>query len=100
MSIRHDTRCYFNVRSKANTIRTQTGAAERYSSGLDTNWLTNKAYLCAITVTSIFRNFNYKMAAKTGWHRYGTKLRHCRLMYTNFRTADIYVHVVVHNCRG
>jgi len=23
------------------------------------------------------------MAAKTSWHRYGTKLRHCHPMYTN-----------------
>jgi len=29
----------------------------------------------AITVTSIFRSFTYKMVAKTGWHRYRTKLR-------------------------
>ena len=44
--------------------------------------LTNKTYLSAITVTGIFQSFTYKMAAKTSWHRYGTKLRHCRLMYT------------------
>jgi len=43
--------------------------------------LTNKAYLSAITVTSIFQSFTYKMAAKTGWHRYGTKLRHGHSMY-------------------
>jgi len=24
---------------------------------------------------------SYKMAAKFNWHRYGTKLRHCRPMY-------------------
>ena len=41
------------------------------------HWLTNKAYLSAITVTNIFRSFTYKMAAKTGWHRYETKLRYC-----------------------
>ena len=45
------------------------------------HWLTNKAYLSAITVTIIFRSFTYKMAAKTGWHRYGTKSRHCHPMY-------------------
>ena len=33
-------------------------------------------------VTNISKSFTYKMAAKTSWHRYGTKLRHCRLMYT------------------
>ena len=27
-------------------------------------------------VTGIFQSFTYKMAAKTSWHRYGTKLRH------------------------
>ena len=26
--------------------------------------------------------FTYKMAAKINWHRFGTKLRYCRLMYT------------------
>jgi len=36
----------------------------------------NKAYLSAITVTSIFQSLTYKMTAKTSWHRYGTKLRH------------------------
>ena len=47
------------------------------------HWLrpTTKAYLSALTVASIFRSFTYKMAAKTGWHRYGTKLRHCHPMY-------------------
>ena len=27
------------------------------------------------------KSFTYKMAAKTSWHRYGTKLRHCHPMY-------------------
>ena len=27
-----------------------------------------------IYVTGIFRSFTYKIAAKTGWHRHGTKL--------------------------
>jgi len=45
--------------------------------------LTNKARLSAITVTNISRVFTYKMAAKINWHRYGTKLRHRRLMYNN-----------------
>ena len=31
--------------------------------------LTNKAYLSAIPITSIFQNFTYKMAAKTSWQR-------------------------------
>jgi len=47
------------------------------------HWLTNKAYLSAIAVTGIFRSFTYKMAAKTSWHRCGTILRHCHLMYTS-----------------
>jgi len=44
-------------------------------------WLTNKAYLSTITVTNISRSFTHKMAAKTSWHRYGTKLRHRRPMH-------------------
>jgi len=44
---------------------------------------TNKAYLSLITVTSIFQSFTYKMAAKTSWHRYRTKLRHCLPVYTD-----------------
>ena len=28
-----------------------------------------------------FISFTHKMAAKTSWHRYGTKLRHCHDMY-------------------
>jgi len=51
------------------------------------HWLTNKAYLSAITVTGIFRSFTYKMAPKTGWHRYGTKLRHCHPMYISARSG-------------
>jgi len=45
------------------------------------HWLTNKAYLNAITVTSIFWTFACKMAVKTGWHIYRMKLRHYRPMY-------------------
>ena len=32
-----------------------------------------KAYLSAVTVTSIVKRFTYKMAAKASWHKYGTK---------------------------
>ena len=32
-------------------------------------------------VTNIYKSFTYKMAAKTSWHRYGKKLRHCHPMY-------------------
>jgi len=37
--------------------------------------------LSAITVTNIYQSFTYKMAAEISWDRYGTKLRHCHLMY-------------------
>jgi len=33
---------------------------------------------------TFYNSFTYKMAAKTSWHRYGTKLRHCRSMYANY----------------
>ena len=33
-------------------------------------------------MADISRSFTYKMAAKTNWHRYGTKLRHCHPMYS------------------
>ena len=63
------------------------------------HWLTNKAYLSAITATSIFRSFTYKMAAKTGWHRYGTKLRHCHLMYTLRHSNNAHTRTyMLHNC--
>jgi len=41
----------------------------------------SKEYLSDTTVTNIYRSFALKMAAKTSWHRYGTKLRHCHHMY-------------------
>ena len=44
------------------------------------NWF-NKAYLSDITVTSISQSFNQKMAAKTSWHRYGTKWRRWSLSW-------------------
>jgi len=37
--------------------------------------------LCDSRVTNISKSFTHKMAAKTSWHRYGTKLRHCHPMY-------------------
>jgi len=39
--------------------------------------LPNKAYLSDNTMTNISKSFTHKMVAKTGWHRYETKLRHC-----------------------
>jgi len=53
------------------------------------DWLTNKAYLSAITVTSISECFAYKMAAKINWHRCGTKLRQCHPMYKNLCWCDV-----------
>jgi len=40
-----------------------------------------KAYLSDKTMTNISKSFIHKMTAKTGWHRYETKLRHCHPMY-------------------
>jgi len=33
-----------------------------------------------------FKSFTHKMGAKTSWHRYGTKLRHCHPMCKQFNT--------------
>jgi len=33
-------------------------------------WLTNKAYLSAVTVTNFSQSYTYKMVAKVNWHRY------------------------------
>jgi len=41
----------------------------------------NRAYLGDITATNIYKSFTHKMAAKTSWHRCGTKLCHCHFMY-------------------
>ena len=51
------------------------------------HWLTNKAYLSAITVTNITQSFTYKMAEKIDWHRYETKLCHCHpvMKYSKLR---------------
>jgi len=62
------------------------------------HWLTNKAYLSAITVTNIFESFTCKMAAKINWHRYEPLLRHChptcasccRLAGTSKRAAAVF----------
>ena len=37
--------------------------------------LTNTAYLSDIAVRNIYESFTHKMAAKSSWYRYGTKLR-------------------------
>jgi len=49
--------------------------------------LTNKAYLSGVTVRNIYGSFTHKMAAKTSWHRYGTKWRHCHHMYFYLHVA-------------
>ena len=46
--------------------------------------LLTKRILISITLKNISKSFTYLMAAKTSWHRYGTKLRHCNPMYTSF----------------
>jgi len=38
---------------------------------------TEKAYLSDNRVADISKSFTHKMAVKTSWHRYTTKLRHC-----------------------
>jgi len=45
-------------------------------------WLTNRSYLSAVTVTNISQSFTYKMAVKINWQRYGTKFRNCHPTYT------------------
>ena len=45
--------------------------------------LPTKRNLSDSRVTNIYKSFTHKMAAKTSWHRYGTKLRHCHSMYTS-----------------
>jgi len=54
------------------------------------HWLTNKAYLSAITVTNIYQSFTYKMATEIDRHRYGTKLRHCHPMYLQHFNIDYF----------
>jgi len=41
------------------------------------------------TMTNISKTFTHKMAAKTGWHRYETKLRHCHPMYNVTRSRSV-----------
>jgi len=48
-----------------------------------------KAYFGDRTVTNISKSFTHKMAAKTSWHRYGPKLRHCHPMYTCRRSIGL-----------
>jgi len=43
--------------------------------------LLTKAYLSDNRLENSFNSFTYKMAARTSCDIYGTKLRHCHLMY-------------------
>jgi len=45
--------------------------------------LTDKAYLSDIRVTDISKSFTYKVAAKTSWRRYGTKLHYFHPVYND-----------------
>ena len=45
----------------------------------------NLSYLGDIKATNISKSFAHKMAAKTGWHRCATKLRHCHLVYSQIK---------------
>ena len=38
-----------------------------------------------------FQSFTYKTAAKTSWHRYGTKLRHCHPVYRPMLASRSYL---------
>jgi len=52
-----------------------------------TNQPGGKAYLSDIKVTNISKSFTHKIVAKTSWHEYGTKLRHCHPMYIRLRKS-------------
>ena len=45
----------------------------------------NLSYLGDITATNISKSIAHKMAAKTGWQRCGTKLRHYHPMYSQIK---------------
>ena len=56
--------------------------------------LPTKCSLSAVTVTNISQSFTYKMAARISWHRYGTKLRHCHVVYCR-RSLTLRIAMVV-----
>jgi len=39
----------------------------------------------------------YKMAAKTNWHRYGSKLRHCHTIYCYVLQLEMDVRLIMCN---
>jgi len=66
-----------------------------------------KAHLSDNRVTHVSKSSTHNMAAKSSWHRYGNKLRHCYPMYTNPRThslthrsACLYVPARAHSSRS
>jgi len=48
-----------------------------------------KAHLSDNRVTHVSKSSTHNMAAKSSWHRYGNKLRHCHPMYTYPRTHSL-----------
>jgi len=51
--------------------------------------LSTKRILRDTRVTNISESFTHKMAAKTSWHRYGRKLRHCHRNYVATTTSIV-----------
>jgi len=51
---------------------------------------TDKMYLRDNRVKNTSKSFTHKMAAKTSWHRYGTKLRHGYPVYRQRKGAENY----------
>ena len=52
-------------------------------------WLltSQKSVLNDNTMTNISKSFIHKMAAKTGWHRNETELRHCHPMHNQIKKS-------------
>ena len=48
-----------------------------------------KRVLSDSRVTNISKSFTHKMAVKTSWRRYGTKLRHCHAMYSRVAILSV-----------
>ena len=56
---------------------------------------TDKAYSSDSRVTNISKSFTRKMAAKTSWHRYETKLRHCHHMHGLDTSSTVFLGLTV-----
>jgi len=48
-----------------------------------------KRVLSDSRVTNISKSFTHKMAVKTSWRRYGTKLRHCHAIYSRVAILSV-----------